>query len=1077
MKDYFQKCTAEAVECQFRCRTCDTDLSDYMLLRKVMVGLSDPALKKEVFQGCPSFNSVGQLQQKCFAHEAAVRDAGVWCRAARSVIASTASWASTDDETEECVAADRAPTQRQQAPHASYLNCGYAHGPATSLYLSLGACKARKGLGLVPEAFPLHTQPVVGAACSESFQGGVSHQASPKLTEVPFPPLEENATRLEEWLLQRFSSTTFNTTRSPLPVMAGPPHHIPLVPGAAPYACHTPATVPKHWEAEVKAQLEEDVSRGVIEPVPAGEATDWCARMVVVAKKTGHPRRTVDFQRLNACCKRETHHTAAPFDMVSGVPVHTYKTVADAFWGFHQVELDAESRRLTTFITPWGCFRYRRTPMRHCSASDAYTKRFDDSVQDILRKYKCVDDTLLYDTCVEDAFWHTYEFLDTCARAGVTLKPEKVWFCRREAEFVGFHLGWEHYQPTSESLTAIREFAMPDRPTITDIRSWHGMVNQLAPFLATAPVMEPFRELLKRPAGKRVYWDEQLRQKFHQAQATLCQLAKDGLVYYDKSMPTAVVTDWSKEGLGFVVLQHHCACALPDTPFCCRGGWRLALYGSRHLSPAEAGYSAVEGEALAVAWCLRKARLFLLGCPNLLVVTDHRPLVGLFKDRSLAEVLNPRLLHLKEKTLHYRFAIKYLPGKQNNAADSLSRFSALKAAPDVDDIDQEEEIAAAVCAVMSAALEHDGPVTMDEEMVAKAASEDPAYQLLFNKVMSGDWHQHKAQEAPCLRPYFTVRDRLAVVGSLVTYTFGGGSVRLVVPAPLQYRVASNLHAGHQGLDSMLRCRRYVSAGGNSYLAYADRLTGWLELAHFPSSTSSSRIITRLRRFFARWGAPKEISTDGGTNVASSEMVTFLRTWGGQDLLKPANKSRDTSQDNFTMAVSKELRGRKVDISEPPPAVQRQASRRPATRSATETFLIGYPSSSISGSQLPTNRQAFQYFLHLQSLPENTGNPKHQDLANETVEAIIPFWQMARIKTMTKYNAAQHFMTLHKKHRDLARNNGRTGDPGGKRSAFVMELDSLFDIGASDAIQEIERNRLLSREKKDKDIRFYQDQKE
>ncbi|KAG0717168.1 hypothetical protein GWK47_055016 [Chionoecetes opilio] len=68
------------------------------------------------------------------------------------------------------------------------------------------------------------------------------------------------------------------------------------------------------------------------------------------------------------------------------------------------------------------------------------------------------------------------------------------------------------------------------------------------------------------------------------------------------------------------------------------------------------------------------------------------------------------------------------------------------------------------------------------------------------------------------------------------------------------------------------------------------------------------------------------------------------------------------------------------------------------------------------------------------------------------------------------------MTLHKKHRDLARNKGRTGDPGGKRSAFVLELDSLFDIGASDAIQEIERNRLLSREKKDKDIRLYQDQK-
>ena len=74
--------------------------------------------------------------------------------------------------------------------------------------------------------------------------------------------------------------------------------------------------------------------------------------MVVVAKKNGQPRYTVDFQRLNARYLRETHHTPAPFDMVSGVPVHSFKTVADAFWGFHQVELQEESKHLTTFITP-----------------------------------------------------------------------------------------------------------------------------------------------------------------------------------------------------------------------------------------------------------------------------------------------------------------------------------------------------------------------------------------------------------------------------------------------------------------------------------------------------------------------------------------------------------------------------------------------------------------------------------------------------------------------------------------------------------------------------------------------------
>jgi len=131
--------------------------------------------------------------------------------------------------------------------------------------------------------------------------------------------------------------------------------------------------------------------------------------------------------------------------MASGVPVHSYKTVADAHWGYHQVELDEESWRLTTFIIPWGQYQYCRTPMGHCSAGDAYTKRFDDAIMALPRKYKCIDDTLPYDTSVEEAFWHTYEFLEVCAETGVTLKLEKFQFCKREVLFVGYHLGWDTY--------------------------------------------------------------------------------------------------------------------------------------------------------------------------------------------------------------------------------------------------------------------------------------------------------------------------------------------------------------------------------------------------------------------------------------------------------------------------------------------------------------------------------------------------------------------------------------------------------------------------------------------------------
>ena len=163
------------------------------------------------------------------------------------------------------------------------------------LYLSCTACK---GLGLVHSGFP-HPKASVAAA---GMTGDRPDRPPARPPSLPLPPLEENIPRLEEWLLGQFSSTTFNTNRNPLPVMEGASHHIHQLEGAKPHACHTPASVPKHWRAEVKQQLDEDVKRGVIRPVPAGEATEWCARMVVVAKKSGKQCRTVDFQKLNAWC-------------------------------------------------------------------------------------------------------------------------------------------------------------------------------------------------------------------------------------------------------------------------------------------------------------------------------------------------------------------------------------------------------------------------------------------------------------------------------------------------------------------------------------------------------------------------------------------------------------------------------------------------------------------------------------------------------------------------------------------------------------------------------------------------------
>ncbi|KAK3755453.1 hypothetical protein QZH41_007877 [Actinostola sp. cb2023] len=193
----------------------------------------------------------------------------------------------------------------------------------------------------------------------------------PRPAELPFPCTPENNDRMKAWLLKRYASSTFNTCpHQALPCMEGPPVEIHVEPDATPKACHTPATVPLHWQQKVHDDLLRDEDLGVIERVPYGEPVTWCHRMVITRKHDGSPRRTVDLSPLNKFCRRETFATESPFHLARRIPQNTWKTVTDAWNGYHSVPLRESDRHLTTFITPFGRWRYMRAPQGFLSSGD-----------------------------------------------------------------------------------------------------------------------------------------------------------------------------------------------------------------------------------------------------------------------------------------------------------------------------------------------------------------------------------------------------------------------------------------------------------------------------------------------------------------------------------------------------------------------------------------------------------------------------------------------------------------------------------------------------------------------------------
>ena len=132
--------------------------------------------------------------------------------------------------------------------------------------------------------------------------------------------------------------------------------------------------------------------------------------------------------------------------------------------------------------------------------------------------------------------------------------------------------------------------------------------------------MIPFRASLKPHTS--FYWDDDLTQLFKESKKVTVNEIQTGIQIFDKAKPTCLATDWSNVGIGFWVFQKHCTCPRVEL-FCCPTGWKITLVASRFTHSAESRYVPVEGEALAVADALDKARYFILGCKELIITTNH----------------------------------------------------------------------------------------------------------------------------------------------------------------------------------------------------------------------------------------------------------------------------------------------------------------------------------------------------------------------------------------------------------------------------------------------------------------------
>ncbi|RUS85862.1 hypothetical protein EGW08_006346 [Elysia chlorotica] len=509
--------------------------------------------------------------------------------------------------------------------------------------------------------------------------------------------------------------------------------------------------IPYHIRKDVEKELRRLEDQDIIEPVTG--PTPWVSPIVVVPKKSGGVRLCVDMREANKAIKRERHPMPTIEDMINELNGSTVFSRIDLQQAFHQLELDEESRFITTFSTHVGLRRFKRLMFGVNAAPEIFQHALSTVLQDIPGVTHFIDDIIVHGA---NKAAHDKSLADTIHRfqeRGVKLNKEKCLFGVRKLSFLGHTFGPDGVSVEPRKIQAIIDTKEPK--TVSELRSFLGMTQFVARYIKSyATITEPLRKLTRKTQPWR--WGESEQTAFKTLKQKLTETGV--MAYFNPKIHTEILVDASPCGLGAMLTQQG----------------RVICYASRALTDTEARYSQTEREMLAVVYGVEKFHIYLYGS-TFTVTTDHKPLLGIIRS---TKPCSARMDRWRLRLMPYEFNLTYRPGKDEaNPADYLSRHPCTQPSKDNEG---EHYIRYVARASIPNAL------SLDE--VREATCNDKLLQKVISAVISGNWNN------PSLSGFNSIKDELSIHDGIMLL-----QTRIIIPAKLQKQVIKLAHASHQGI--------------------------------------------------------------------------------------------------------------------------------------------------------------------------------------------------------------------------------------------------------------------------------------
>lgn len=413
-----------------------------------------------------------------------------------------------------------------------------------------------------------------------------------------------------------------------------------------------PYRLPQASKQEINKQVQRMLDDGIIEP----SNSEWNSPILLVPKKSEDVKKwrlVVDYRKVNESIQDDKFPLPNITDILDSLSGSIYFTHLDLYQGFYQINLNRESRDITSFAVSTGQYRMQRLPMGLKISPSAFSRAMSIAMSGLTYD-KCFvycDDLVVFGRSREIHNKNLIDVFERFRNMNLKLNPLKCEFMKKQLLYLGHVVSADGVLPDPEKVRVLQQYPVPANSD--DVRRFIAFCNYYRKFIPQfSEITLPLNKLCRKNVV--FSWTKECQNSFEILKNKL--ITPPILQYPDFSDTNTFVlqTDASGVAIGSVL---------------CNKDLKPVAYASRPLNKAELNYPIIQKELLAIVWSIKHFRPYLYG-KQFIIKTDHKPLIYLFgmKDPST------RLLKFRLQLEEYDFKIEYVKGSEN-VADALSRVT------------------------------------------------------------------------------------------------------------------------------------------------------------------------------------------------------------------------------------------------------------------------------------------------------------------------------------------------------------------------------------------------------------------